>query len=300
MAEKRVRSKFHYGFYAAMKVFYDLANAPVSYEQEKELGEEPVRLDFLIIKKHNDAVLDDPIGTFFRRVNLCEYKSPDDGLSIDDFYKAQGYGLIYKSFDRKVNELPVKDMTITLVRHAYPREMIKALRASGFIVTQPHAGIYRFEGEISIPTQLIVSSQLPAGEYYGLKLIAKGCTKSDIIKYAEKSISAGDSNIIANARAVISVCLSVNRKLGEELREDKRMDDVIHEIFKEAFDEAEKRGIKQGLEQGVNQGANQVQERVARDMLKKNFPLSLIEEISKLSGDTIRRLADSLGVAVIL
>lgn len=288
MAEKRVRSKFHYGFYAAMKVFYDLAKAPVSYEQEKELGEEPVRLDFLIIKKHSDAVLDDPIGTFFRSVNLCEYKSPDDGLSIDDFYKAQGYGLIYKGFDRKVNELPVEDMTITLVRHAYPREMIKALRASGFTVTQPYAGIYRFKGNISIPTQLIVSSQLPAGEYYGLKLIAKGCTKSDIIKYAEKSIEAGDSNIMANARAVINVCFSVNKNLGEELREDKLMDDVIHEIFKDAFDESRRQGIEEA------------HECVARDMLEMNFPLPLIEKISKLSGDTIRSLADKLGVAVVV
>ena len=296
MAEKRVRSKFHYGFYAAMKVFYDLANAPVTYEQEKELGEEPVRLDFLIIKKDSNVVLDDPIGTFFRRVNICEYKSPDDGLSIDDFYKAQGYGLIYKSFDRKVNELPVQDMTITLVRHAYPREMIKALRASGFTVTQPYAGIYRFKGDVSIPTQLIVSSRLPAGDDYGLKLIAKGCTKSDIIKYARRSTEAGDANVMANARAVINVCFSVNKKLGEELREDKLMDDVIHEIFKDAFDEAERKGVERGVEQGLEQA----HERVAKDMLEMNLPLSLIEKISKLSGDTIRSLADSLGVAVIV
>lgn len=49
MAEKNIRSKYHYGFYAAMKVFYDLAKAPVSYEQEKELGEEPVRLSRNIV-----------------------------------------------------------------------------------------------------------------------------------------------------------------------------------------------------------------------------------------------------------
>ena len=74
-----------------MKVEYDLKKAPVTYEQEKELGEDPVRLDFLIIKKDKNAVLDDPIGKFFRAVNLFEYKSPEDGLSIDDFYKAQWY-----------------------------------------------------------------------------------------------------------------------------------------------------------------------------------------------------------------
>ena len=49
-----------------------------------------MRLDFLIIKKEPDIMLHDPIGEFFRLVNIFEYKSPEDGLSIDDFYKVQG------------------------------------------------------------------------------------------------------------------------------------------------------------------------------------------------------------------
>ncbi len=85
MAEESGRTRFHHGFYAAMKVEYDLLKAPVSYDQETELGEEPVRLDFLIVKKDKNAVLSDPIGSFFRFVNLFEYKSPEDGLSIDGF-----------------------------------------------------------------------------------------------------------------------------------------------------------------------------------------------------------------------
>ena len=107
-------TEYHYGFYAAMKVEYDLAK--VTNRRRTS-----VRLDFLIIKKQPDAVLHDPIGKFFRPVKC---KSPEDRLTIDDFYKAQGYGLI----DRKVNELPIEDMTLTLVRHSYPREMIKNLR----------------------------------------------------------------------------------------------------------------------------------------------------------------------------
>ena len=90
------RTRFHYGFYAAMKVEYDIIHANVTYEQEIQLGEAPIRLDFLILKKDASVILTDPIGAFFRAVNLFEYKSPEDGLSIDDFYKAQGYGLIYK------------------------------------------------------------------------------------------------------------------------------------------------------------------------------------------------------------
>ena len=68
------------------------------------------------------------------------------------------------------------------------------------------------------------------------------------------------------------------------------MNETIRRIFKEAFDTERQKGI--------NEGINEEKERVATDMLKKNFPLSLIEEISKLSEDTIRSLAKNIGVPV--
>lgn len=39
--------------------------------------------------------------------------------------------------------------------------------------------------------------------------------------------------------------------------------------------------------------------RVASEMLKKNFPLSIIEEISKLPEDTIRVIAQNIGVSIV-
>ena len=56
------------------------------------------------------------------------------------------------------------------------------------------------------------------------------------------------------------------------------MNEVIRDIFKKDFD-------------AVEQKAN---ERVATDM-----PLHLIEEISKLSEDTIRNIAQNIGVTVL-
>ena len=46
------------------------------------------------------------------------------------------------------------------------------------------------------------------------------------------------------------------------------------------------------------QGIAHTNERVAADMLKKNLPLSLIAEISKLSEDVIRKIADNLGLTI--
>ena len=52
------------------------------------------------------------------------------------------------------------------------------------------------------------------------------------------------------------------------------------------------------LEQERRDTANNERRRVAIDMLKKNLPLSLIAEISKLSEDVVRKLADKIGVTI--
>ena len=302
--EESGRTRFHYGFYAAMKVEYDLAKAPVKYEQEKELGEDPVRLDFLIIKKEPDVKLNDPIGKFFKRENLFEYKSPEDGLTIDDFYKAQGYGLIYKGFDRKVNELPIEEITLTLVRHSYPRELIKILQETGFSVVETHSGIYKIEGKISIPVQIVVVSRLPHGEYEGLKLLANGVKADDVIHYVNKVISTGNENVKENVKTVIEICLSANEKLGKELREAGKMGDIFKDTFRYLFEkdfanerqQGIQQGIQEGKQEGIQEGIENANLRVARDMLKKKLPISLIEEISKLSEDVIKGLAVSLKI----
>ena len=282
MAEETWRTRFHYGFYAAMEVEYDLKKIPLTYEQEVELGKDPIRLDFLIIKKEPNVILHDPIGEFFKQINIFEYKSPEDGLSIDDFYKVQGYGLIYKGFGRKVNELPVENITLTIVRHTHPRDMIKMLEDSGILVRETYPGIYRFEGNLSIPVQLVISSQLPLGEYDGLRLIAKGATIEDIKNYAERAIASDNERIKENARTVIDVCLDANKNLVEV----KEMYEAVREVFKDAFAKERQNGI------------NEEKERVAVDMIRKNYPLDAIKDISKLSEDIICNLATSLGLAI--
>ncbi len=217
MAEETGRTRFHYGFYAAMEVEYDLADIPLVYEQEVELGKDPVRLDFLVIKKEPDIVLNDPIGEFFRQVNIFEYKSPEDGLSIDDFYKVQAYGLLYKGFGRKVNELPVENITLTIVRHTYPKDMMQMLQDSDIIISNVHSGIYRFEGKLSI---------------------------EDIINYAEKAIASGNERIKGNAGTVIDVCLAVNKNLGEV----REMYEAVREVFKDAFAKEHQDGIQEANE----------------------------------------------------
>ena len=59
----------------------------------------------LIIKKEAGRKLKNEIGDFFLGHNLIEYKSPGDGLTIDDLYKVIGYACLYKSETGGVDEI---------------------------------------------------------------------------------------------------------------------------------------------------------------------------------------------------
>ena len=66
--------------------------------------EKPMQVDVLIIKKNSKKTIKKNIGQIFRKYNIVEYKSPDDYLNVDDFYKVHGYACFYKSDTKKVNE----------------------------------------------------------------------------------------------------------------------------------------------------------------------------------------------------
>ena len=54
-----------------------------------------------------------------------------------------------------------------------------------------------------------------------------------------------------------------------------------------------------GREEGRAEGRAEANERVATDMLRENFPLAMIEKISRLSEEAIRKIAQSLGITLV-
>ena len=66
------------------------------------------------------------------------------------------------------------------------------------------------------------------------------------------------------------------------------------------IDEYLAKGEKRGREKGKKIGEAEANERVAIDMLKDNESIAKIKKYSKLPEAAIRKLAKSLGVAVVL
>lgn len=252
-------------------------NIPMEYMQEHDLGDEPIRMDMLIIKK-DSAPLSDPIGSFFRAHNVLEYKSPDDALTIDDFFKAQGYALIYKGLGKTVNAVPLKELTVSLFQHGYPREMFEALRNDGFQVQEAHPGIYRITGPISVPAQVVVASRLPSGEYEEFKILAKNAKEEDVLKVLGKI--GTDGKMAEYVSAVIRVSAAVNDGLFKKIEEESTMSEAIRQIFSKEFDK-ERREAK---------------EEVVLLMLQRKMPVEDIKYCTKIPVERIIAIAKANGL----
>ncbi len=85
IADIVAKNAWHPGFVAAagieLKDERNLILVP-----EKNLSKEPIRID-LFIQGDGEEKVRNEIGHMFKIYNVIEYKSPEDGLSVDDFSK---------------------------------------------------------------------------------------------------------------------------------------------------------------------------------------------------------------------
>ena len=151
------RIAWHQGFYGALEIELRANKEQLTFTPEWQLSKEPMRVDMLVVEKTPDVIIENEIGSIFRRHNLFEYKSPEDSLSIDEFYKAVGYVFLYKATADHVDGRPLDEMTLSLVRDVPPEKLFRALEAQGFTIKEAKPGVYYVEGSIWFPTQIIVT-----------------------------------------------------------------------------------------------------------------------------------------------
>ena len=80
--------QWHQAFYANIQIEFEAIADKLTFKNEYHLGTQPKRIDVLIIKKEDDTPIEKNIGQIFRKHNIIEYKSPDDYISINDFFES--------------------------------------------------------------------------------------------------------------------------------------------------------------------------------------------------------------------
>jgi len=275
MDKKDTDQKLHWhpAFLQAIKVELIDFKDVLEFREEYYLTTEPLRIDLLIIKKPKDLLIDKNFARIFRSDNILEYKSPEDSLSVKDFWKVYAYASLYAAITQGVE---LSDITLTFVGNRNPRELLGYLtEVRGYTVEETSPGIYEVTGDY-LPIQIIETKKLSKKENQCLESLRKGLNESSLRGILEEGEKWSQE---INIDAYMDVVLRANMKTFLEV--DKMTAPPLEEIIKKTnfYSEWEKRKIEQG------------QEKTARNLLGMGMPIEDIARASELPIEKIRSLA---------
>lgn len=249
---EKTKLQWHPAFGAALRITLQDEMKYLEMHEEYLLSKKPLQMDVLIIKKLKDIPIRKAIGQIFRKHNIIEYKSPGDGLSINDFYKVYGYACIYQSDTNKVKEIDPEDLTLTFVCSHYPRDMIQHLeRIRGIRTEFQGAGIYYLKGD-PIPVQILIAPKLSDKENYWLQSMRTDLQAGEEIR---KLMCEYEKH--RKSKDYAAVMDLITRANWEQMEVEKKMCDALKELFAEELKEADSRGRSEGMRQGLSQGLQQ-------------------------------------------
>ena len=233
--------QWHPGFYGAAELEFISNKGDLEFQREFNLSKEPLRMDLLIIKKLSDVRLENEIGHIFKKYNVVEYKNPDDALTIDDYYKTVGYACLYKGLGETVDEIPAGELTISIFRESYPREMFQTMKNLGLEIEEHSPGIYYITGKQALfDTQIVVTRRLDKDTHRTLRVLSKNVKEEDVRAFVERMTQISEPGTKNNINAVLQVSVSANKEIYEAIRRcDKVMCDALRELMKEDFEEKE-------------------------------------------------------------
>ena len=292
MADQPDRIPWHPGFYGAAELELRENSDVLTFIQEYNLSKEPLRADLLVIRKEPGVQITNEIGKIFKGHNIIEYKSPDDSLTIDDFYKAAAYACLYKSLGQTVDQYPGTDITVSLFREAYPRELFSALRSSGRSIEEKYPGIYYVTGDVMFATQVVVTGRLEAGSHSPLRILSRDAEAEDVRKFLLEISNLKTPGERNNADAVLQVSISANRGLYDDLRRENFMCEALEDLMKDVIEERVSQAIEERVSQAVNQAVKlnteQVTEQKDREMAVKLFGRGMsMDTIAELVGRSV-------------
>ena len=234
-----VNIQWHPGFYGAAELEFLSNKGDLEFQREFNLSKEPIRMDLLIIKKLADVRIENELGHIFKKYNVAEFKSPDDALSIDDYYKTVGYACLYKGLGETVDQIPANELTISIFRESYPREMFEAMKNLGMEIKEQYPGIYYISGKQALfDTQIVVTKQLDKETHRILRILSKHVREEEVRAFVEKAVQMSEPGDRNNVDAVLQVSVSANKEIFEAIRRcDKVMCEALRELMKEDFEE---------------------------------------------------------------
>ena len=283
------RLQWHSGFSAALRVELEDELDELCIEDEHMLSKKPMQIDVLVVKKKGEQPIRKNIGRIFRKHNIIEYKSPEDYLSINDFYKVYGYTCFYQSETKRVKDIPPEEITMTFICNHYPQKLLEHLKKfKGIEVEKQEAGLYYLLGD-SFPIQLVIVKELSKEENYWLQNLRCNLKTGEeiqevVMRYEQVKHTAYYSD-------VMNLIVRANQK---QMEEEKNMCEALNELFAEELKEADLRGRKEGRKEGRSVGQIEKLKELVQKKLAKNQSIEKIADDLVEDVEVIRKIVKEL------
>ncbi|MCM1040075.1 MAG: hypothetical protein NC434_12205 [Ruminococcus sp.] len=243
-----IKIQWHPAFIAAMNLELIQNRNDLVFEKEYNLNTKPLEIDLLVIKKGVSIQLVNEIGYLFKGHNIIEYKSPEDSLDIDDFYKTGAYASLYKAYGETVDFIKADDITVSIIREAKPEKLFKYFQEHEYVVTNPYKGIYYIKDKVLFPTQIVVTKELDRNAHRWIKALSIQLKKDDLSELLDNRQQMTKKLDREFADSVLEASIKANRQLVEELKEgDDGVISVLKEIMEPEIQASRIMGAVEGL-----------------------------------------------------
>jgi len=277
--------QWHPAFCAAAGLEFHEDIERLELKPEYNLSKGPIRIDLLIIKEESDRRIKNEIGHIMRTYNVIEYKSPEDALTIDDFYKTVGYACLYKGYGERVDAVPINELTVSIFRAKRPEKMFLTLQKYGHKIKEKYSGIYYVTERLPFPVQIIVTQELEPREHRSLRILSNHAKKEDVEEFLKEVEKMNTPRERQNVEAVLQVSVKANDELYREIRRDANMCDALRELMKDDIEREVSAARKLGESEGEVRG-KAMGEVVgeAKIILKMNHSGMSPENIASITG----------------
>lgn len=277
--------QWHPAFCAAAGLEFHEDIERLELKPEYNLSKGPIRIDLLIIKEESDRRIKNEIGHIMRTYNVIEYKSPEDALTIDDFYKTVGYACLYKGYGERVDAVPINELTVSIFRAKRPEKMFLTLQKYGHKIKEKYPGIYYVTERLPFPVQIIVTQELEPREHRSLRILSNHAKKEDVEEFLKEVEKMNTPRERQNVEAVLQVSVKANDELYREIRRDANMCDALRELMKDDIEREVSAARKLGESEGEVRG-KAMGEVVgeAKIILKMNHSGMSPENIASITG----------------
>ena len=231
--KKLEKLQWHPAFCSATKLELREDKENLEFIPEYSLSQKPLQIDLMVIKKKPGIKIKNEIGHIFKTHNIIEYKSPDDSLNIDDYYKSLGYVCLYKALSKRVDEIPLDELSLTLVHDAKPEKLMRLLEENRHQISQKYNGIYYIEGSITLPKQQIIVTSEVGENHFLLKSLSRKFTMEEGVALANFSEKAKSKDDRSNLDSLLQVSFISNISIFNLLKKENAMCQAFFELFKD-------------------------------------------------------------------